>query len=315
MSVQTVPIIVLGGSDRKPAHLPEEGRDKHPLAGYKGMAIRIGGRPLVDAIIDHLAASKAFGPIYVAGPASVYGTRSHASLIPTNATFGMNIRNSLEAARQNHPGRPIAFITCDILPETDTLSELMEDYRSREPCDMWFPLVRAPENPAELGASRWKPRYRIVPTGGDAAVGILPGHLSVVDPEALRLKFLYQLFQLGYTTRNRPIGRRRSTMVRGVLLGLLYQDLQHVLSGRVPRLTWTILNAGIGAARALSSGTITQKRLEDDLRRIFVRYLHRRRYAERRIALPIVDKLSLAMDIDTREEAEQMGGEVSMRSA
>ena len=33
-----------------------------------------------------------------------------------------------------------------------------------------------------------------MPEPGEAAVEILPGHLVVVDPGALRLEFLYELF-------------------------------------------------------------------------------------------------------------------------
>ena len=98
-------------------------------------------------------------------------------------------------------------------------------------------------------------------------------------------------------------------MVLGVLLELLYQDLLHLLGLRLPTLTWSVLGTGIPAATALRDGTITRARLEDAMRRIFVRDRHRRRYPERRIVVPLVEGLSLALDVDTVEEAREIGGE------
>jgi hypothetical protein len=237
------------------------------------------------------------------------------ALIDSDGTFGENIRKSFDAMRAEHGRAPFAFITCDILPEVDTLTVLMDDYAAHAPCDLWFPLIHAPEDRGSLGASAWKPRYHIVPREGQAAVGILPGHLVVVDPAALRLKFVYRLMQLGYRTRNRPINYRRSVMVRGVVLELLYQDLLHLLTLRAPTLTWSVLRVGISAAHELREGRITRNRLEDTLRRIFVASRHRRRHPERRVRMPIVEGLSLALDIDTEEEARAAGGEVADRLA
>jgi hypothetical protein len=305
-------MIVLGGSDRKSTRLPDDVRDKHPLSGYKGVDIRIGGRPMVETIVELIIASGRFGPVYVAGPTKVYeNVRCDAAMIEANGTFGQNIQTSLERVRAIHPGSPIGFITCDVLPEVDSLLALLAHYDSHAPCDLWFPLVVAPEDKEQLGASAWKPLYKIAPRDGEPALRILPGHLVIVDPEALRLKFLYRLFQLGYRTRNRPIDRRRSVMVRKLLKSLLYQDLLHILGFRFPDLTWTVLRAGIMAARELRNGTITQARLENFLRQIFVKYKHRKRFPDRRVLTPLVDELWLALDIDTEEEARERGGDLA----
>ena len=76
-------------------------------------------------------------------------------------------------------------------------------------------------------------------------------------------------------------------------------------------LTWTVLRAGITAARELRDGTITRSRLENFLREIFVKYRHRKRFPDRRVQLPMVDVLWLALDIDTEEEAREKGGDLS----
>lgn len=311
MAVRALPIIVLAGSDLRPADLPADGRDKHPLAGYKGADVRIGDRTLIEAVVDRLRASGRFDPVYVAGPASAFGRiRTGATVIDADGTFGQNIQTSLEAVRSAHPGSPIAFITCDVLPEVETLRRLLDDYGRHEPCDLWCPFIHAPEDRQRLGASAWKPAYRIVPQEGQPAVGVLPGHLVVADPEALRLKFVYRLFQLAYRTRNRPIDYRRSVIVRGVVLELLYQDFLHLFTFRAPVLTWSVLSVGIPGASELKKGRLTRLQLERATRKIFVTSRHRKRYPDRRVLLPIVEGLSLALDIDTEEEARAAGGNV-----
>lgn len=306
-----LPIVILAGSDRRPAHLPKRGRDKRPLAGYKGVELRIDGRTLVETVADRLEASRCFRPIYVAGPrAALASLGRRCELIDADGTLGQNIRVSIETVRREHPERPIAFITCDVVPDVETIRNLVAAWERRAPCDLWFPMIHAPEDRGALGASSWKPAYRIVPREGLPAVEILPGHLAIVDPAALRLKFLYRLIEVGYRTRNRSINARRGVMIRGVVLALLYQDLLHVLTLRAPTLTWTVLRVGIAAARGLRDGRITRARLEDALRQIFVTSRHRRRYPDRRVLLPIVEGLSLALDIDTEEEARAVGAAV-----
>lgn len=310
MLAPQLPLVVLAGGDRRPATMPAAARDHHPLAGYKGAAVRVGGRPLVVELLDRLRESGRFGPLYVAGPAEVYRTLGlDAQILDTDASFGGNIRAALEALRQHHPGSAAAFITCDVLPSPAALRRLMALYDLSAPCDMWFPLVRTPSRDEALGASAWKPVYAIVPERGRSPVGILPGHLVVVDPSALRREFLYRMFDLGYSTRNRPIDSRRGVMVRGLILEMLYRDLLHVLSLRRPTLTWSVLRAALPAANLLREGTITVAGLERALRKILVRYRHRRSWPQRRVVIPLVDELSLARDIDTVEEARELGGE------
>ena len=146
-----------------------------------------------------------------------------------------------------------------------------------------------------------------MPEAGEEAVSVLPGHLTIVDPASLRLAFLYRLFELAYRTRNRPIRYRRSYILRHVLWSLIQQDVLHVLSLRLPTLTWDVVRSGVRDAARLRSGSITREQLEASLRLVFVRRRHRRRYPERRIRTPLMPGLSLARDIDTVEEATAMG--------
>jgi hypothetical protein len=139
---------------------------------------------------------------------------------------------------------------------------------------------------------------------------VLPGHLLIADVEALRLGFAYRLFGIAYGTRNRSINTRRSAMLVGVLGTLLWHDLLHLLSLRVPNLTWTVLRVGWSAASRLRDGRMAVPDLEEALRALFIKYRHRRRHPETRVRMPIVDELDLALDIDTLEEARERGGRV-----
>ncbi len=305
-----MPIIVLGGRDARAGAMPAGVDDKHALAGYKGVAVRIGGRTMIDCVIERLEQSGLFAPIYIAGPQSVYAHhRRSATVIDVTGSIDETIRSGVEGASRGHPGVPLALATCDVLPDVETLVRLMAHYRNSAPCDAFLPMIRAPED-AALGVSGYKPTYQLVPEKGGGAVRVLPCHLAVLDVEALRMDFIYRFVGLIYRTRNRPIAYRRRVMLPGIILELLYQDLRHLLGLRLPNLTWTVLHSGLSAVRALKAGTITRAQLEDAFRRVFVTARHRSRNPERRVLMPVMEGLSLALDIDTEEEAAAMGGEL-----
>ncbi len=309
---ERIPIVVLGGRDPQAGVLPDGVDGMHALAGYKGVAVRIGGRALIDCVIERLEQSDEFAPIYIAGPKSVYGARrSSATVVDVTGSIDATVRAGVEAVAGAHPGAPLAFITCDVLPESAALGRLMALYRAAAPCDAFLPMIRAPRDRSALGASAYKPTYRVVPEAGGAPVAVLPCHLAVVDVGALRMNFIYRVMRLIYRTRNRPIAYRRRVMLRGIFFELIYQDLRHVLGARLPNLTWSVLRTGLPAVEALKAGTITRARLEDAVRGIFVTARHRKRHPERWVSMPVVDELSLALDIDTEEEAREMGAELS----
>jgi hypothetical protein len=300
-------MIILAGGDAKPSELPEAGAEFHPLEGPKGLALEVAGRPIIDVLIERLKESGCFGPIFIAGPARLYGAaRSGCRVIDTDSTFGGNIQASVEAVMIECPGRPIAVTTCDILPEVDELHRLMEDYYHHAPLDFWFPAILAPEEEEKLGASAWKPKYRIAPLPGEPPRKLLPGHLIVVDPEAVRRPLIYRTFDLAYKSRNRPIRYRTGLIIRHILGGLVLQDLKLLFTLRLPTMTYTVISNGVRLALHLRQGVVTPEEMSERLRRIFVRYEHRRLYPERQGRLPLKHGLSLAKDIDTVEEAEEI---------
>jgi len=299
-----VPIVVLGGGDIVASAMPEGVEDKHALSGYKGAAVRIGGRALIECVLERLEASDLFAPIYIAGPESIYADhRRGARIIDVSGSIDETARAGIAGIAEEHGGAPMAIITCDVLPDVATLAYAMAEYHAGAPCDAFLPMIRAPEHPSELGPSAYKPTYVVAPEPGAAPVEVLPCHLAVIDPSALRMEFIYRVLRLVYGTRNQSITYRRRVMLPSIVLELLYQDLRHILGLRLPNLTWSVLHSGLPAVRALNAGTITRAQLEDAIRTIFVTARHRARYPERRVAMPLLEGLSLALDIDTEEEA------------
>ncbi len=312
MKSQPLPLIVLAGSDPNPPVLPESFSEVHPLGGSKSIYLEIGGRPLIDLLVERLEQSGHFEPIVIAGPARLFGdSRGPAKVIDTDGTFGDNIKAAVERLVVQCPGRSIAISTSDILPDLDELHRLMEDYYVHSPLDFWFPLILAPKKTSELGASAWKPKYRIKPSPEEEPKALLPGHLVVVDPIALRLPLVYRSFNLAYRSRNRPILPRLAFIVSHVFGGLMLQDLRNLLRLRLPTQTFTVVYNGVAIGLGLRNGAITSEELAERLHRVFIRYAHRRRYPERGGRLPLMKALSLAKDIDTDEEAKEITGELS----
>ena len=305
------PLVVLAGSDSRPARLAESGRGYRPLTGFKSASLEIDGRPLVRCILDRLVESGRFSDLYVAGPSQVYsGLVDGARLVDCNDRLEGNLRTAFEAVREDHPHGPIAFLASDILPEVETIRAVMDRYADDAPCDVFFPLAQVPDDAAALGPSAWKPRYRIRPDAESRPRTILPGHLIIVDPDALRIRLVYRLIALSYRTRNRPMGGRGLTMLRGVLMTALHEDLRQLFTPGLPDLTAAVIADGAVVVMGLRSGNMTRERLERAVRRVVVSSGHRRRYPRRKVQVPILaGALSLARDIDTEEEAREIGAD------
>jgi hypothetical protein len=297
-----IPTIILAGSDGKPTKLPDGANSGRPLSGYKGADLEIEGQPLVVNVGRRLQASGSFGPNYIAGPARIYRQLcTESELIDTDADFGSNIVRALDVVADRHPNSPVAFITCDILPEPDVLRSMAEHYRSVSPCDVWFPVIHVSDSDS-LGASSWKPTYRLVPRGGDEAWTALGGHLVIVRPETLRLEFLRQLFHHAYATRNRPLSYRKRVVAWKMLAVLLREDVTRLVRGRLPSATWRTVRSGISGVRRLGSSTMAVPELEKTLCDLLIDHDHSGEHGCR-VHIPFLDELSLALDIDTEGEA------------
>ncbi|MCB1036157.1 MAG: nucleotidyltransferase family protein [Acidobacteria bacterium] len=308
----TLPLVILGGRDRRGSELPEEGHDKHPIHGYKAVDLRIGGRPLISLLLERLRACGCFDPILLAGPERVYRpVCPDLPMVDTDGSFGQNIRAAFEALEGiSHVGH-VAFTTCDVLPEPKELRALLADFETHRDLDFWMPQIRVPRGPEALGESGWKPRYRLVPEGETEAVDSLPGHLIVVDPKAVRSNLLFRLFDLSYQTRNRPVAYRRAVIARHVMLNLVLADLRLLARLELPTATWDIVLNGLAIARGLRAGTMTAEELAHRVRKVYIRRSHRRRHPERKGRMPVLAGLSLAKDVDTEEEARELAQRLS----
>lgn len=312
LSTRRIPLVILGGRDRRGPELPEGVEGRHPLHGYKGVLLRIGGEPLVQVLIERMRAVEVFHPIYIAGPRHVYEDflDQDVRLIETDGSFGANLRASLEGTKVDgeYPWQ-LAYVTCDILPDPEELERAVADLRDHAPVDFWMPQIRVPEGERSLGQSDWKPRYSLSHAGSGEPVPVLPGHLLVAAPDVLRLEFTLRFLDALYETRNRSLAHRRAALTRTLLGSLLKEDLRHLMRLKVPRNLFDVVFWSLYAAAKLATGKSSTREMERYIRRVFVFWDHRRKHPERRGRVPILDALSLAKDIDTLEEAREVAGD------
>ena len=312
--LRQIPITILAGSDHSPGHLPESGAGLHPLAVYKGAEVEVGGRHLIELLVEQIAACEGFGPITIAGPVAIYASLDlgDVSWVDTNGSVATNLHAAIDDHLGRHdPGVPMAMVAYDVILSAAELDQLRQLYETDQPCAMWLPAVRMPEDKKALGPFAWKPSYTFLPDDPSdemksEPVQVLPGHLAIFHPQSLRLPLLYQLMDLAYRTRNHSVALRRRVMIRSTLGALLLQDLRLLFSFRLPRMTFAVISNGLRLARGLRQGSLTVAGLERAIGGIFLRH-GRDAWSGpgNGIRLPLVDILSLAEDIDTEEEAEQ----------
>ena len=300
-----MPLVILGGRDREVTTLPEDGRGKHVLGGYKAVDLMIGEHRLIDLLVQRFRASGSFDPIYIAGPSAVYGEVAGARLLETDAHLAENLETCVRAMVEREPGRQVMFTTCDIVPDPDELANALEDFHGHQPLDFWMAQIRVPTDVKRLGESSWKPKYFLRPTGEAEAVPVLPGHIVVVDPALLDGDLLFRFFGGLYSTRNRPISARIG-LIAGRVLGYLFGvDLRNLMRLRWPKRTWTVVYNCLWLAYRLAKGTSRQEDYEVRIRRIFFDPEHVRAHPRRAARVAILEALSLAKDIDTEEEAQE----------
>jgi hypothetical protein len=316
--LRQIPITILAGSDHSPGDLPESGAGLHSLAVYKGAEVEVGGRHLIELLVEQIMACGGFGPITVAGPAAVYAALDLGDVrwVDTNGSVATNLHAAIDDHQGRHdPGVPMAMIAYDVIVSAVELDQLRQLYETDQPCALWLPAVRMPENKTALGPFAWKPYYTLLRDEQDdekdtamagETVQLLPGHLAIFHPQSLRLPLLYKLLDLAYRTRNHSVALRRRVMVRSILGTLLLQDLRLLFSLHLPRITFAVISNGLRLARGLRRGSLSIAGLEHAVGGMFLRHARGTWSGPGNgIRIPPVDILSLAEDIDTEEEAEQ----------
>lgn len=311
MSPTPLPLILLAGGSRQYDQMPEEAGSHHPLAGYKAASLRLQGRPLIEHVCARFAACGAFAPIYVAGPEPIYGSfdLDDVRVFHTDGNFGDNLRRATEHVVARHPGLQVAYATADVLPSPDDLSLSLADFQAASPCSFWMLECREPKQSEALGSSTWKPKYWIRGDDDAKPVPTLPGHLVIADPEATRRHLLYEIFDIAYNTRNTSIEHRVWAVAVGILSLLLRADWRRLRERRSPTTTFDIVIHGLRFAFHLRRG-IDHRRMARLLGKIFLTREYRRGRPGELGRIAVLDVVSLARDVDTREEAHELGLEL-----
>jgi hypothetical protein len=304
---EKVPIVILAGSDLQPGPVPAGAEGLHFLVGYKGADIRIGGIPLIQLLLERIRASRAFGEIYLAGPARIYRELVDCPIIDTDGHLGRNVRAAVKHLLEQYgPDAGIAFISNDVLPEPEEISALAADLvpaGGSESVALAFSLITCGQ---DLGAAEWKPKYRLrVGPAGEPAL-FLPGHLGVAWPARMRLGLLYRLLRLAYRERNREYRRRQRRILLRLIHYLVGKDLASLLRLRPPTLTWTVLRHGLGTFIRWRRGDLDIEGLARGIAAVAVRRGTFHRYGARCVRIAITSHASFGKDIDTREELEEL---------
>jgi hypothetical protein len=312
-----IPIVVLAGSDLKRGFRPAGAQGLTFLVAYKGADLKFGGRPLAGLLVERVRRSEAFGDVYLAGPRRIYDGIVDCPIIDTDGHIGENILAAVSHVRERHgEDARVAFIACDILPSADEirrLAELLADGCLVDPppprpgipppAALAISIVRAEE---DLGASAWKPRYRVRPAPGAPPISVLPGHLGIAWPSRLRMGLLHRLFTLAYRERNRGYSTRTRAILLRILGTLLRRDLLNVLRLQPPTLTWSVLRHGLGTYGRWRRGDLDIEGFARGVGAVLVRRKHFRAEGARAVRVVTSDILSFAKDLDTVEECAEL---------
>ena len=303
-----IPLILLAGSSRRYDQMPADGQGHHPLSGYKAASLRLGDKPLIEHVCDSFRACGAFDPIYVAGPEAVYRDfdLGGALIIDSDGNFGENLKTATEHVATAHPKSQVAYATADVLPSLEDLKIVLDDFEACSPCSFWMLECREPAESQKLGTSTWKPKYWIRSEHDEVPVPTLPGHLVIATPEGTRRQLLYEIFDIAYNTRNTSIEHRLWVVTLGMFASLLRADWRRIRSGRLPISTLEILINGLHFTFRLRQG-IDHEVMAKLLRRVFLLPEYRRGRSHEKGRVAVLDVLTLARDVDTREEAQELG--------
>ena len=303
-----IPLVLLAGGSRRYDQMPAAAAEHHPLSGYKAAGLQLDGSPLIRHVCKAFAESGAFGPIYIAGPHDVYETirPDDTLLIDTDGNFGQNLQVATEHVATRHPGAAVAYATADVLPSPEDLSLVLADLDAASPYHFWMLECRYSGIAKRLGTSTYKPKYWIRGDDDERPVPTLPGHLVIARPDASRRHLMYDIFDIAYNTRNTSIGHRLRVVTIGIFSSLLKTDWRRLRQGKLPCVTFEIMCFGLIFAFKLWRG-IDHRQMAALLTRIFLHREDRRDHPERRGRVAVLDTVSLARDVDTHEEARELG--------
>ncbi len=199
------------------------------LTGFKGALRLPWGRCLAAELIQRIRASGRFDEPLLVGPRRVYEALVDATIVDVEGNLATTLQKTVEAVGERYaPADPVAVTTCDILPAPADFRRLMDEaYHPHAQAMFWTQLVAATAQ--SMGASSWKPAYRLRPDRNQDPIAVYPGHLVIVPSPALRTDLTIYLLRLAYRYRNRELRQRRLRMTLHGLGRLLAEDLNDLL--------------------------------------------------------------------------------------
>ena len=235
-----IPIFILAGSDSAPGPVPAGLEPSRILRGFKGALELSVGHCLVQELVNRIRKTELFGDPILFGPRRIYRDAVDCTIIDVegNLTATLSAVRS-ELLRQRDYNQPVAFVTCDVLPTAEEIRNLLEGcYFPFQSSCLWGQFVMA--KPSAMGASAWKPSYRLRPNARSEACTMYPGHLLIARPAGIRIRLMNHLLQLAYQHRNlRLLNRPLPIFLRGIGQ-LVAQDVRNLLRGQVPVLAFSI---------------------------------------------------------------------------
>lgn len=302
--VEKLPIFILAGSDQKGGPIPVNMSEEDMLRGYKGAILLPNGKALAQELIDRIRASSVFGDIYLVGPARIYRSLVDCKVIDVEGKLPevfetLRLAMYEECDSTSH----IAICACDILPTSDEFQRLVKtSFAPHRSAKMWWQLIRADEK--AMGASDWKQAYRLLPnSGAQHCIPYYPGHLVILQPDAMRLRLTNQLLALSYKYRNRVIRRRFLPMAVEGGWELLKQDLIGLFSWKLPRLTWIVFSQCLLGLRSYRRGRMSISEFESRLGKLFV---HRQHHGVKPAVVSETSFVSFAKDFDSHVELNEL---------
>jgi hypothetical protein len=315
-----LPLIILAGSDRRAGPVATGVRPEEMLRGCKGAHRLPSGRPLLAELVDRYRRSECFADPIVVGPLQVYRGLVDCELVHVEGNLAATLAVVHEVAMSRFDSaEPLALSTCDILPTPEEIRQLLrESYQPHAACCFWGQVVEA--RAEELGASGWKPAYRVKrddaederADGPDSSemLSVYPGHLVIVRRAALRIGLTNHLLKVAYRFRNRDM-RWRHVQIAACGLGrLMWEDIRQLFTGRAPFLTFSIPYYGLRAYYRWRRGELTLRDFERAIARTFVHRRYQGQNGGRPVVFARTRILSLAKDIDTVAELAELGAGV-----
>lgn len=300
-----LPIIILGGSDSYRQTVPGGLSAADMLSGCKGAVRLPTGRCIAGELVARIRESGRFLEPVLVGPRDVYAGLLDCEIVDVRGNLPATIAAVERVAEQRYGGsRPVAVSACDVLPTAEEFRQLLsEAYDRNAACGLWWQLVAA--EPAELGASSWKPRYRIAPSRGAVPLNLYPGHLLVIRPAALRLDAFNRFLTLAYRYRNRGLYERAIRMTCRAIATMAAEDLRTLASFHLSGRTLSVPYLVFRVVRKFRAGKLTIRQLETAVSKLLIDPLFHRQVRKRSVVFSVTRIKSFAKDIDTRAELEE----------